>query len=119
MPDASETAAAMRARGFAGPIDVLSESQAASCLACLNDYASKLQGGAVQGEWRFQTHLYLPWVAEIVRGEALLQHVRAALGSENVLAWFTEWHTKEPATQDHYTPHQVRVGWSHFCRGTD
>lgn len=101
-----DIAMGMRARGFAGPIDVLSESQAASCLAALNDYAAKLEGGVVQGEWRFQTHLFLPWVAEIVHSEALLRHVRLALGSNDLLAWFTEWHIKEPKSEGRYTPHQ-------------
>lgn len=106
---AMATAEAMGARGFAGPIDVLSAPAAASCLAELDAYAARLEGGVVQGTWRFQTHLFLPWVADIVRSEALLRHVRAALGgSEDVLVWFTEWHLKEPGSEGRYTPHQVR-----------
>ncbi len=95
--------------GFLGPIHALPESQAAACLAELDAYASRLDGGVIQGAWRFQTHLFLPWVAEIVRNEALLRAVRAALGSEDVLAWFTEWHIKPPQSPGHYTPHQVPI----------
>lgn len=89
------------------PIDVLSEAEAASCLQDLDAYAAMLPHGRITDEWRFQTHLFLPWVADrIVRNEALLRAVSTALGSEDLLAWFTEWHIKEPSSHGHYTPHQ-------------
>jgi len=54
---------------------------------------------------RFQSHLFLPFVAAIMSSESILQHVRAILGPD-LLVWFTEWHTKYPLSSKRYTPHQ-------------
>ena len=104
----ASAASSFEVEGFTTtPIDVLSEAEAAACLQELDAYAARVPHGRITDEWRFQTHLFLPWVAErIVRNAALLRAVSAALGSEDLLAWFTEWHIKESSSQGRYTPHQ-------------
>lgn len=43
---------------------------------------------------------------QIVCCPALVDAASRALGSEDLLVWFTEWHIKEPQTSGHYTWHQ-------------
>lgn len=104
---ATAPSGSFEAEGFTPTaLDVLTEAEAAACLHELDAYAARLPGGVIEGEWRFQTHLFLPWVAAIVRDERLIRHIRMALGSEDLLAWFSEWHIKESSSAGRCTPHQ-------------
>lgn len=68
--------------------------------------SSQPQAGASDAaNTRFQSHLFLPFVAAIMSSKSILEHVRAILGP-NLLVWFTEWHTKPPFSAKRYTPHQ-------------
>ena len=48
-------------RGFAGPLRVLSADEAAAAAVRYDRYAAAL-GGGVSGDYRFKSHLLLPWV---------------------------------------------------------
>mmetsp|Transcript_14256 Transcript_14256/g.33261 ORF Transcript_14256/g.33261 Transcript_14256/m.33261 type:complete len:128 (-) Transcript_14256:1808-2191(-) len=63
--------------GFAGPIDVLSQTEVAQTLRDVKDELSKDDGS------RFKLHLILPSVEKIVHNSILLDAVRQALGTSH------------------------------------
>jgi len=65
----------------------------------------EMERASLEANTRFQSHLFLPFVAAIMSNESILEHVRAILGPD-LLVWFTEWHTKPPYSNKRYTPHQ-------------
>lgn len=92
--------------GFAGPVDVLSPEEAAAALEAYESYEHGL-GGTVTGDWRFKTHLLLPWVWELARRPRLLVAVSDALGGvRNLLCWSTDWFVKDSRDGGYTTWHQ-------------
>ncbi|KAL4448274.1 hypothetical protein ABPG75_005493 [Micractinium tetrahymenae] len=84
-------------RGFTGPLTVLSPAEAALLAQRYRQYAAALPGGTVSGDWRFKSHLLLPWVWELARHPRLVAAVSEALGGcRNILCWSTDWFCKQP-----------------------
>ncbi|KAI3426371.1 hypothetical protein D9Q98_008743 [Chlorella vulgaris] len=82
--------------GFAGPVEVLSREDAAELHSQYEQYRRQL-GGTVQGDWRFKSHLLLPWVWQLVHHPRILGAVSQALGGcRNLLCWSTDWFCKQP-----------------------
>lgn len=94
-------------QGFLGPFCAFDEAQAAVYLAQYEQAFGPATTTAPSSpsSRRFQSHLFLPFVAALMSNETILQHVRAILGP-NLLVWFTEWHTKPPLSKKKFTPHQ-------------
>lgn len=97
--------------GFVASAGALGANEAAKALASLDQHAARVLGpGAqaedLQGEQRFKIHLLYPWAARLVTHPSLLEAVRAGLGTENVLVWFSEVNAKGPLSSLHAAPHQ-------------
>ena len=98
-------------QGFTGPVAVLSGGEAAELHQRYLQYARQLPGGCVSGDWRFKSHLLLPWVWELARHPRLLAAVSDALGGcRNLLLWSTDWFEKQPGDGGFTGWHQAR-GW--------
>jgi hypothetical protein len=50
--------------GFAGPFDAFGTEEAVQLRHKLSAFEARV-GGSISGEWRFQTHLFLPWVDQV------------------------------------------------------
>ena len=99
------------AQGFTGPVAVLSGEEAAELHQRYLQYARQLPAGCVSGDWRFKSHLLLPWVLELARHPRLLAAVSDALGGcRNLLLWSTDWFEKQPGDGGFTGWHQAR-GW--------
>lgn len=84
-------------RGFTGPLTILSSEEAARLAQQYQQYAAALPGGAVSGDWRFKSHLLLPWVWELAAHPRLVAAVSEALGGcRSILCWSTDWFCKQP-----------------------
>ncbi|PSC70320.1 phytanoyl-dioxygenase [Micractinium conductrix] len=83
-------------RGFAGPLRVLSADEAAAAAVRYDRYAAAL-GGGVSGDYRFKSHLLLPWVWQLAAHPRLVAAVSQALGGcRNLLCWSADWFLKQP-----------------------
>ena len=97
--------------GFWAPQAVLDASAAAEALAKLDQHAERVMGVGsraehLQNEQRFKLHLLYPWAAELVKHPVILEAVRQALGTYDVLCWFSEVNAKAPGSPCHAAPHQ-------------
>lgn len=99
-------------QGFTGPLDILSAEEAAAACEQYERYG-QLCGGAVGGDWRFKSHLLLPWVWRLAHHPRLLAAVSDALGGcRNLLCWSTDWFHKQPGDGGFTSWHQARVLWA-------
>lgn len=98
--------------GFWAPLVPLTPQQAAEALAQLDRHAQRVRRSdaaraeELVGEERFKLHLLYPWAAQLVRHPVILEAVRQALGTPNVLVWFSEVNAKGPRSPCHAAPHQ-------------
>lgn len=100
-------------QGFTGPLTVLGPGEAAALQQRYQQYAERL-GGAVTGDWRFKSHLLLPWVWDLVHHPTIVAAVSEALGGcRNLLCWSSDWFLKQPGDGGFTGWHQVRGdgGW--------
>ena len=95
--------------GFWAPLVPLSPEEAQKALAKLDHHAQQVGGNLAEdlvGEQRFKLHLLYPWAAQLVCHPVILEAVRMALGTPNVLVWFSEVNAKGPRSSCHAAPHQ-------------
>ncbi|CAJ1394616.1 unnamed protein product [Effrenium voratum] len=97
--------------GFWAPLQILSPNEAREALLQLDAHAARVIGPKaraedLQGAQRFKVHLLYPWAAALVRCEGLLRAAREALGSEDLLVWFSEVNAKAAHSDCHAAPHQ-------------
>lgn len=116
-------------QGFCGPLDILTPTEAATALACFEEYERRL-GGKITAEWRFKSHLLLPWCErdpavepmwcthcclrpspcrmwDLACHPRLLAAVSMALGGvQNLLCWSSDIFVKDPATSEYTSWHQ-------------
>lgn len=94
-------------QGFTGPVDICSNEEAAQLAERYQQYQERL-GRAVTGDWRFKSHLLLPWVWDLVHHPRLLAAVSEALGGcRNILCWSTDWFVKRPGDGGYTGWHQA------------
>ncbi|CAK9106248.1 unnamed protein product [Durusdinium trenchii] len=97
--------------GFWAPLLVLQPWEAQEVLEQLDAHAQQVIGSGakvedLQGEQRFKVHLLYPWAARLVRHPVLVSAVQKALGTQDVLLWFSEVNAKAPMSKCHAAPHQ-------------
>lgn len=96
-------------RGFTGPLTMMNPEEAAHLAQRYQQYAAALPDGVVSGDWRFKSHLLLPWVWELARHPRLVAAVSEALGGcRNILCWSTDWFFKQPGDGGYTGWHQAR-----------
>lgn len=61
------------ADGFVGPIDILTAEQATTALASFDRYCTAQRHVLPAGQWRFKSHLLLPWVWHLVHHPAIVK----------------------------------------------
>lgn len=99
------------------PLPVITREKASIILGELYSWeASRRQsscdedGGVVQrqlaGDDRFDLHLLFPWAASLVRHPTIINAVREALGTDNILVWSSDINNKPPHSQKYISPHQ-------------
>jgi hypothetical protein len=99
-------------QGFTGPVDILSAQEAAEACQQYQRYQQRC-GGAVAGDWRFKSHLLLPWVWHLAHHPRLLAAASEALGGcRNLLCWSTDWFHKQPGDGGFTSWHQARTAIS-------
>ena len=97
--------------GFWAPLSPLNAAEAAEALHQLDQHAQQVVGPSATaeelvGEQRFKLHLLYPWAAQLVCHPVILEVVRQALGTPNLLVWFSEVNAKGPRSSCHAAPHQ-------------
>ncbi|CAE8732489.1 unnamed protein product [Polarella glacialis] len=101
--------------GFVAPLQVLSSEEAAEALFRLDQHVAatasartedKLCVEDLDGDNRFKLHVLYPWAERLVRHPKLLDAVRAALGTDDVLVWFSDVNAKGPYSLRHAARHQ-------------
>ena len=90
--------------GFSGPVQVMSAQEAMALRAHLEAYEAE-SGGPISGNFRFNSHLLFPWLADLVRLPRLLDGVEDVLGPD-LLCWSTTWFIKEAHTPSFVGWHQ-------------
>ena len=104
-PSRVDPLARYHAEGFAFPLDVLSREEAAIALADFEHWEHSL-GGEVTGDLRFKPHLHLPFVAKLVHHPAIIEAVRIAVRSDNILLWSSDFNVKRANSAGFFSPHQ-------------
>lgn len=89
-----------QANGVVGPLDILTQEEAATCLAQLEALFP------LEGNNRFKPHLYLPYINQIVRHPTLIQAVSSILRTNNILCWSSDFNIKKARSKGIYCPHQ-------------
>lgn len=88
---------------------MMNPEEAAHLAQRYQQYAAALPDGVVSGDWRFKSHLLLPWVWELARHPRLVAAVSEALGGcRNILCWSTDWFFKQPGDGGYTGWHQAR-----------
>ena len=97
-----------RRLGYHFPVRVMSAERAAHYLAKLN--AHEADHGKLQGSLRHKPHLYLTWLAELVRLPTILDAVGDVLGP-NLMVYSTSFFNKEPHDPSYVSWHQDAHYW--------
>ena len=99
---------AYRRLGYHFPVRVMSAGQAAGYLAKLE--AHEAAHGRLQGSLRHKPHLYLTWLAELVRLPAILDAVGDVLGP-NLMVYSSSFFNKEAHDPTYVSWHQDAHYW--------
>src|SRR5713101_2272333 len=99
---------AYRRLGYHFPVRVMSARQAALYMAKLA--AHEAAHGKLQGGMRHKAHLYLTWLAELVRLPTILDAVSDVLGP-NLLVYSSSFFNKEPHDPTYVSWHQDAHYW--------
>ena len=95
--------------GLLFPKRVISEDEAASCLAELESYEDDT-GGPVTGKWRYKSHLVFPWINQLMRQSQILVLAKALLGND-LMVWTTHLYPKEVGDGRFISWHQDSAHW--------
>ena len=87
-------------RGFLAPIPLF---PAATLAQLWEAQVAPLQP---HGKQRFKTHLLVPELNELVRAPQMLAVVQAALQTEDLLVWSSDWCIKTPHSRGYFSWHQ-------------
>lgn len=94
--------------GYHFPIRVMSAEQAAAYMAKLT--AHEAAYGPLQGAMRHKAHLYLTWLAELVRLPTILDAVGDVLGPD-LMVYSTSFFNKDPHDPSYVSWHQDAHYW--------
>src|SRR5271167_4039820 len=97
-----------RELGYHFPVRVMSTGQAAGYMAKLT--AHEAAYGKLQGGMRHKGHLYLTWLAEIVRLPAILDPVGDILGPD-IMVFSTSFFNKDAHDPSYVSWHQDAHYW--------
>ena len=100
--------------GFIGPIDIISKEEAHDALIEVQNELSRQESGNTS---RFKLHLILPTISKIAHNPKLIEAVKAALNSNDIMLWSSDINTKQPNSSGFYAPHQdcAYAGLSPSC----
>lgn len=103
-------------RGYYSPVRVFSEEEAAgfknSFQEYLERYAEQLNRLLPRDRriYLTETHLFLPWVYQIISHPPVLDAVESVLGP-NILVWGSQWFPKLPGDKAYVSWHQDGTYW--------
>jgi hypothetical protein len=100
---------AYRRDGYVFPLPAISAATAAECRRRLEAFEAA-SGGPLRGELRHKTHLLFPWLADLVRSDAILDAVEDLYGP-NLLCWSTNFFIKEARSPSFVSWHQDSTYW--------
>uniref|UniRef100_A0A7M5VDV9 Phytanoyl-CoA dioxygenase n=1 Tax=Clytia hemisphaerica TaxID=252671 RepID=A0A7M5VDV9_9CNID len=93
--------------GYYTPISILTAEEAAKTLQNFNLYKDTVgTNGKIIGDFRFQGHLLMKWVWDLIRHPKIVSVVKEALDTENILCWGTDFNIKPGKSQGYFTWHQ-------------
>jgi non-heme Fe2+,alpha-ketoglutarate-dependent halogenase len=95
--------------GYLAPVAALSEAEARALRAKLEAIEGGM-GGPLRGDLRHKAHLLFPFLADLVRHEAILDAVEDLLGPD-LLCWNTNFFIKEAETPSFVSWHQDSTYW--------
>ena len=104
--DADDLGARFRRDGFAFPIRVMPEEEAAECLKELEEAEASTPASTLHRCLNGYSHLALPFVARLARDPRVTDAVAACLGSENLLAKSAQYFPKEVGSGSFVEWHQ-------------
>lgn len=105
----AEQVEAYRRDGYVFPVRAISASAAADCRRRLEAFETA-SGGPLSGELRHKTHLLFPFLADLVRADAILDAVEDLYGPD-LLCWSTNFFIKEAASPSFVSWHQDSTYW--------
>ena len=108
---ASGLAVRYRNEGFVSPLRAVEANEMHEIQA---RYLALCEPGALvlRKERRLFGHMLYPWVADLVRHPHVLDPVRRLIGP-NVLVWVSEFVSKGPRSEEHFTWHQDGHYWGY------
>src|ERR1700732_1380194 len=111
MPNAltEDQLAAYARDGYTAPVPVMSEAEARGLRVTLEAIEAGM-GGPLRGDLRHKAHLLFPFLADLVRHEAILDAVEDLLGPD-LLCWNTNFFIKEAETPSFVSWHQDSTYW--------
>jgi non-haem Fe2+, alpha-ketoglutarate-dependent halogenase len=95
--------------GYFFPVPVLGAAEARRCREQFAAFEAH-EGGAIKGQRRNKSHLFLKWLDELVHHPAILDAIEDVIGS-NILLYHAQWFIKEPHTADFVSLHQDSAYW--------
>ena len=101
--------AAYERDGYLAPLAVMSEAAAGALRGSLETIEAGM-GGPLRGDIRHKAHLLFPFLAELIRHEAILDTVEGLLGPD-ILCWNTNFFIKEAETPSFVSWHQDSTYW--------
>jgi non-heme Fe2+,alpha-ketoglutarate-dependent halogenase len=101
--------AAYEREGYLAPVEVMSEAEARGLRAKLESLEAGM-GGPLRGDIRHKAHLLFPFLADLIRHEAILDAVEDLLGPD-ILCWNTNFFIKEAETPSFVSWHQDSTYW--------
>jgi len=99
MHDHSKRFYNFKENGFAGPVPILTHSEAQAAL-------DQVTSHDLEGNQRFKVHLFLSKINRIVHHPKLLEAVRKALNTPHVALWSSDINIKQPNSNEYYSAHQ-------------
>jgi non-haem Fe2+, alpha-ketoglutarate-dependent halogenase len=101
--------AAYQRDGYLAPVKVMSETDARRLRGTLEAIEAGM-GGPLRGDIRHKAHLLFPFLADLVRHEAILDAIEDVLGPD-ILCWNTNFFIKEAETPSFVSWHQDSTYW--------
>mmetsp|Transcript_2593 Transcript_2593/g.3934 ORF Transcript_2593/g.3934 Transcript_2593/m.3934 type:complete len:179 (-) Transcript_2593:9-545(-) len=97
--------------GVVGPISVLTEQEAAKCLAKFEGWAEFFCDDKcrLNRDFRFKPHLYLGFVNQIIRHPKLIAAVSEVLKTDDIICWSSQFCIKGSNSDGIFCPHQDAI----------